>query len=308
MSANNKSSSQDLRLSVQKRLAKIDKNRIRNWFASASRGETPERLVREILNVIIKCIGISSLPIAQHRLYRCRPWNSDNPLPTQLSKLLAPPIECTVRNRCNLDKNPTLYVSVHPGVLANECHVKPNEKYIILQFERMTDVEDLGCVLLGMEPVVEFDNDPHLIEMENYKKRFYGKHYKKIKLIETLLHREFVRVDDPTGLTYRITSNLVDLIFGKAIHVDGICYPSIASNGSVNNLALKPNSIFKAYKPVKAGLYQLSNDGTSIQLDGAVVKKDEITWGETVEVDNPVPVRIKSVNPDDSSIYIAPWR
>lgn len=298
-SENNKSINQDLRVSVQKRLAKVDKNRIINWFSSASREETPELRVREILSEILGCIGITAWPVAQHKLYRCRPWDDGCPLPTELSELMAPKRDLVSRNRCNIDNVPTLYLTEDPRVLISECHIKQSEKYIVLQFDRLTDTEDISCVVLGMEPIHEFGNDPRLIEMEDYRKNLYGKHYKKVKLIESLLHREFVRDDDQTGLTYRITSNLVDLIFEKVRRVDAVYYPSVASNGSANNLALKPESIHKAYKPVKAGLYQLSSDGTSTQLNGAVIENNEIKWGETVKVDNPVPVSVRSVSPNE---------
>ncbi len=308
MSANNKSTNQDLRISVQKRLAKIDKNKIRNWFTSASSEKTPEWRGREILGEIIKCIGISTWPVAHHILYRCRPWKDDKHLPTELSELMAPPKEYVSRNRCNLDNVPTLYVAEDPRILVSECHIKQGEKYIVLQFDRITEPEDINCLALGMEYTHAFSNDQRSIMMDGKKREFFGKQYKKIKFIESMLHREFVRDDDPTGLTYRITSNLVDLIFGLDMNIDAVYYPSVASNGYVNNLALKPDSIHKAYKPVKAGLYQLSSDGTSPRLNGAVIENKEIKWGETVKVDNPIPVSVSSVNPDDSNIYIAPWR
>ncbi|MEE9276457.1 MAG: hypothetical protein V3V62_14225, partial [bacterium] len=80
-------------------------------------------------------------------------------------------------------------------------------------------------------------------------------------------------------------------------------------DGSGHNYAIKPGIIGKAFEPVKAGLYLLSWDGSIKREDGAILCKDgKLEWGKDEGIDNPVPVGVKQINPDDPDIYIAPWK
>ena len=295
---------------IKEKLANLDLIEIKNWFELVDLPDTSETTVIDIIGKIRSYIGYSVLPVAQHRLYRCRPINKDEGPPVLLSGLLSPPITRTKQGRCNLAEKPVLYVSDNPSILLQECHIEAGQQFVILQFNHLPDVkEDIMCALLGIEPTHLFKGNPVIEQAEKARIDFFGNEYNKVREIESQLHKKFVRDDDPSGLTYKLTSHLCDHSFSKIQNLDAICYPSIATNGAGNNYAIKPEVIDKAYEPVKAGLYELIQDGSTKQVDRAILcKEGEIQWGKDEAIDSPIPIGIKKIDPDDPEIYIAPWK
>lgn len=308
------SSSDEARLSISKKirekLAILNLIEIEEWFELVDLPDTSEGAVIDIIGKIRTYIGYSVLPVAQHRLYRCRPLNKDKNPPVLLSGLLSPPINKTERGRCNLAGKPVLYVSDHPSILPQECHIEAGQQFVILQFNRFPDVkEDISCALLGIEPTHLFGSNPAIEQHEKAMVDFFGNEYSKVREVENQLHKHFVRDDDPSGLTYKLTSHLCDHSFSKIKNLDAIFYPSIATNGTGNNYAIKPGVIDKAYEPVKAGLYELSQDGSTKQVDGAILcKEGKIQWGKDEAIDTPIPIGIRQIDPNDPEIYMTPWK
>ncbi|MBW8041292.1 MAG: hypothetical protein FVQ85_14985 [Planctomycetes bacterium] len=308
--------SDEERLSISKqikeKLAKLNLIEIKDWFELVDLPDTSEATVIDIIGKIRSYIGYLTLPVATHRLYRCRPLNKDENPPVLLSGLLSPPIKKTKQGRCNFAEKPVLYVSDNPSILSQECHIAAGQQFVILQFNHLPvpDVkEDITCMLLGIEPTYLFKNNPAIESVEKFRVEFFGSDYNKVREIERQLHKYFVRDDDPSGLTYKLTAHLCDHLFFKNQNLEAIFYPSIATNGVGNNYAIKPGAIDKAYEPVKAGLYELSQDGSAKQVDGAILcKEGEIQWGKDEAIDSPIPIGIKQIDPNDPDIYIAPWK
>ena len=306
--------SDEERLSISKqikeKLAKLNLIEIKDWFELVDLPDTSEATVIDIIGKIRSYIGYLTLPVATHRLYRCRPLNKDENPPILLSGLLSPPIKKTKQGRCNLAEKPVLYVSDNPSILLQECHIEAGQQFVILQFNHLPDVkEDIKCMLLGIEPTYLFKNNPVIEQAEKARVDFFGNEYNKVREIESQLHKKFVRDDDPSGLTYKLTSHLCDHLFSKNQNLEAIFYPSIAANGSGHNYAIKPGVIDKAYEPVKANLYVLSQDGSMKQVDGAILYKEgELQWGKDEAIDSPIPTGIVQIDPNDPEIYIAPWK
>lgn len=294
---------------IIRKVASLNDEKIRKWFKTASDLNTAETDVRKIADEIIGYLPLITLPIASHRFYRARLWESILYLPETVTQLLAPPPDKTTRNRCNLDKKPLLYITDSPWALVPESHIKEGQYYVVLQFDAKTDfVEGLSCICLGIEATDKFESDARTTQMIEFERNFFGKHYKKVRKLQRALHKSFVCDNDFSGLTYRLTSNISDLYFEKTETLEGIFYPSIATKGNAHNLAIKPESWKRDFQIAKAGLFQLTANNESKQLDGALVKTDgSLSWGYKIAIDNPVPVGIREIQPNNPNIYIAPW-
>lgn len=302
--------SDGVRKKIRDKLAKLNLIEIENWFELVDLPDTSEAAVVNIIGKIRSYIGYLELPVATHRLYRCRLLNKDKKPPVLLSGLLSPPINKTKQGRCNLAEKPVLYVSDNPSILPQECHIEAGQQFVILQFDHLPDVkEDIKCTLLGIEPTHLFKNNPAIEQVEKTRVDLFGNGYHKVREIESQLHKKFVRDDDHSGLTYKLTSHLCDYLFSKRQSLEAIFYPSIAAKGDGHNYAIKPGVIEKAYEPVKAGLYELSQDGSTKRVDGAILcKEGEIQWGKDEVIDSPIPTGIEQIDPNDPEIYIAPWK
>lgn len=117
-----------------------------------------------------------------------------------------------------------------------------------------------------------------------------------------------MREDDKEGLTYSLTAYYCDNLLANATEVDAIFYPSIAGKGMGNNFAIKPGQIFKAYNPKKVGLYISNVSGSYSQIDGGIINGENVIWGQNLSIDNPVPVNVRQIDPNDPRIFIAPWK
>lgn len=295
---------------VREKLAALSALEVKQWFELAEKPDVSKITITDVIEKISNHIVHLTLPVATHRLYRCRPLKEGEVPPKILSGVLSPPAKATNLGRCNLDGKPVLYVSDSPDILIQECHIEAGQQFVISQFNRLENVqEDISCFLLGIEPRVLLGDTPQVKEIEKYKTEFLGDGYKILRKVERLLHKSFIRDDDPSGLTYTFTANLCDHVFSINHYADAIFYPSIATNASGRNFAIKPGIIDKAFEPVKFGSFVLNHDGTVEREDGATLGKGgAIEWGKDVSIDNPIPVGARMIDPDDPDIYIAPWK
>ena len=105
------------------------------------------------------------------------------------------------------------------------------------------------------------------------------------------------------------TANFCDHVFSGNKNLDAIFYPSIATNASGSNYAIRPGIIDKAFEPVKFGSFVFNHDGIVEQTDGATLGNNgAIEWGQDDLIDDPIPAGIRKIDPDDPDIYIAPWK
>lgn len=300
----------ELWLALRKKLAKLNLLEIKQWFELIDKPDVSDATVVEVIQRISSHTVYMTFPVATYRHYRCRPLHNDENPPTQITELLTPPIDKTRQERCNLAGNPVLYVSDNPSILPQECHIKAGQQFAVAQFNRLQDVkEDLNCFLLGVEPRILLGDTPEILNIQKQKTERLGSEYGTLREIESSLHKSFIRDDDPSGLTYTLTARLCDYLFSMDNGLDAICYPSIAAKASGHNHAIRAGAIDKAYEPVKACLYELNEDGSWKQIDGAILNKDgKIEWGKDEPIDSRVPVRIRQIDPNDPDRYIAPWK
>lgn len=309
MSKSGSISQEELRNRINERLSKRTNEEISFLFKEANDNNTSVVRVKEIITEITGYIGYLLLPIAQHHFYRARYWGDKKEYPTNLSQLLEPDSSKTRQNRCNIEKKPVLYVSTHPEALVAECHYKPGDIYVLVQFDHTLKTEDLSCMLLGIDAQHKFESDLAIENVEQFRKGFFGENYDKYKFIEKELHTQFVRNDDEDGLTYRFTANLCDRLFSTCTDLDAIVYPSIATQGAVNNLAIRAKCYSKTYTASKAGIFEVLQNGSSRQLVGALIDScSNLNWHGTSIIDQPKGVGIRETDPNDTRIYIAPWR
>jgi len=290
-------------------LSKLTNEEIVLLFEEANNSDTPISRVQEIVGEIFGYIGFLLLPIAQHHFYRARYWGKKKDYPEKFSQLLEPEPKLTEQNRCNIKNKPALYVSTHPMALVSECHYKAGDIYAMAQFDRTLKTEDLSCMMLGIDPQHRFEGSPAMDNIVKFKMEFFGDNYQKYKFIEQLLHEQFVRDDDKKGVTYRFTANLCEKYFSSCPDLDAIVYPSIATQGSFTNLAIRPNIYSKAYTGIKVGIFEVLGDGSSRQLAGALANPDgELNWVSMSPIDQPKAVGVHKIDPNDTRIYIAPWK
>lgn len=294
---------------INERLSKRTNEQIDLLFQEANRTSSSASRVQEIVGEISGYIGFLLLPIAQHHFYRARYWSNKKDYPEHLSELLEPEANNTGQNRCNVENKPALYVSTHPMALVSECHFKAGDIFSMAQFDRFLRTEDLSCMMLGIDPHHRFEGSPEMDNIAQFKKDFFGENYQKYQFIEQQLHKQFVRDDDREGTTYRFTANLCEKYFSSCADLDAIVYPSIATQGSFTNLAIRPSMYSKAYIGKKVGIFEVLQDGSYRQLAGALVKSGgTLNWCNMPSIDQPKAVEIRKIDPNDPRIYIAPWK
>jgi len=294
---------------TNERLSKITKGEIELLFQEANITTTSISRVQEIVNEISEYIGFLLLPVAQHHFYRARYWSDKKEYPENLSELLEPEPIKTRQNRCNVERKPALYVSTHPIALISECHFNTGDIFSMAQFDRSLKNENLNCIMLGIDPHHRFEGDPVMDNISQFKKEFFGDNIQKYKFIEQQLHKQFVKDDDREGNTYRFTANFCEKYFSSLPDLDAIIYPSIATQGSFTNLAIRPNMYSKAYEANKVGIFEVLNDGGYRQLAGALVGSEgQLNWCNLLQIDQPKAVGMRKIDPDDPRIYIAPWK
>ena len=290
-------------------LSKLTNDEIELLFQEANITATSISRVRKIVSEISGYIGFLLLPVAQHHFYRARYWSDKKDYPKSLSELLEPEPKNTRQNRCNVESKPALYVSTHPIALISECHFNAGDIFSMAQFDRSLRTEDLSCMMLGIDPHHRFEGSPEMDNIAQFKREFFGENHQKFKFIEQQLHKQFVRDDDKEGTTYRFTANFCEKYFSSCPDLDAIVYPSIATQGSFTNLAIRPNMYSKAYIGKKVGIFEVLNDGSYRQLAGSLVgSKGELNWCNMSQIDQPKTVGIRKIHLDDPRIYIAPWK
>jgi hypothetical protein len=291
------------------RLSKRTNEEIELLFEEANKTDTPISRVQEIVSEISGYIGFLLLPIAQHHFYRARYWGDKKDYPENLSQLLEPEPKNTRQNRCNVENKPALYVSTHPIALVSECHFKTGDIFAMAQFDRSLETVDLSCMMLGIDPHHRFEGSPEMDNIAQFKREFFGNNHQKYQFIEQQLHKQFVRDDDKEGITYRFTANLCEKYFSSCPDLDAIVYPSIATQGSFTNLAIRPHMYSKAYIGKKMGIFEVLKDGSYRQLAATLVgSTGELNWRSMPLIDQPKAVGIRKIDPNDPRIYIAPWK
>lgn len=294
---------------VNEKLSKRTNEEFVSLFDEANDPETTAARVQEIVSEITQYVPFMLVPVAQHHFFRSRYWGTQDKYPGYISELLEPEPGKATQQRCNIENKPVLYVSSHPRALIAECHYKCGDIYTMVQFDRALIKEDLSCLMLGMDAHQVFQGSPAMENMMEFKKEFYGDNFLKYQFIERLLNRQFVRDDDPKGITYRFTANLCEKYFSASAELDAIVYPSIATQGAVHNLAIRPNTFYKTYQARKAGIFEVLSDHGSRQLAGARINADgKLDWSIFHTFDKPKPVGVRAIDPDDPRIYIAPWK
>ena len=302
-------SNQDMKNWINNKLSSLSERDILSLIEEINQTGTSDQRVQEITQEFTDCIGVLLLPVAQYHFYRARFWGHKNTSPSNLTELLEPPPEATKMGRCNIESNPVLYVSTHPRALIAECRFKSGDIYVLTQFDRTLKTEDLSCLLLGLDGLQKFEGDAGMLEMEKFRKDFFGEHYSLYKFIESQLHSQFVKAADSNNLTYNFTANLCQRFFSICPDLDAIVYPSIETSGIVNNLAIRPSKYSKTYTASKAGLFEVLSDGSSRQLMGATITSDgNLNWNRVTDIDGPKAVALKKIDPKDNRIYIAPWK
>lgn len=299
----------DVKKIVNEKLSHLTNEDILLLFDEANKSETSISRIQEIVGEISEYVGFMLLPVAQHHFYRARYWGNKTEYPKNLSDLLEPDSEYAKQNRCNIERKPVLYVSTHPIALISECHFETGDIFAMAQFDRSLKTEDLSCMMLGTDPNQRFEGSQELAEMARFKKSFFGENFKKYEFIEQQLHKQFVRDDDKEGVTYKFTANLCEKYFSSCPDLDAIVYPSIATQGSFTNLAIRPSMYTKTYVGKKVGIFEVLPGRGFRQLMGAPVETDgNINWANASLMDKPKAVGIRPIDTDDPRIYIAPWR
>ncbi len=294
---------------MQSRLRKVSRFDIRSTFTAAQNARVTNESVDRHAVRILSWLGYISMPVATHRLYRARIWTCESELPTALSEGLEPPSALTELGRCNKPGRPVLYLADNPQALVAECGLALGDVFLMLQFAHRHSQEDISCVPIGLDPNLYFDGDPMLQESMNYQKTFFGDCHSKHSYVQSQLHSAFVAKNTNDDAVHRFTAAIADRLLFSGVGVEGIFYPSVATVGNSHNFAVIPNAWRRAYKANAAFLVRLKPDGEFEILNRAFVgDTDTLHWGADVEVEGPIPVNMRTIDPSDPRIYIAPWK
>lgn len=280
------------------------------WFGAINSSEVTLDTLEYIIDKVMGIVGHTTIPVASHRLYRCRPFKDDSIKKDSLSDLLQPPAEHTVDGRCNIEGVPVLYVSDNANALIEECGLTVGQKFCLLQFDRLSNLsEDLNCMMLGIEPNHALPNAPSINEIKKFWRDVYGREYSKYQEISSCLHKAFIRDGEDDSMVYEFTSTLCHKYFEKNSILDAVLYPSIANNGAWRNFAIRPGVINKAYAPSKAVFCELAEDRSFIWLDGGEIEYNgDISWGREIFLDLPIAVGISPLDINDPELYIHPLK
>ncbi len=294
--------------SIRKELSRLTRNQISKWYLDIDSAETSDAKMDYIIDKVMRLVGISTIPIATHRLYRCRSFQNDIVKVESIFELLQPPSSVAGEGRCNLKKRPVLYVTDNANSLVAECGLSVGQKFCLVQFDHLANVkEDLNCVLLGIKPHHAIPNDPDVEKIKEFWVNFYGSEYDKYKLLTTLIHKSFVRSGKDGRNIYKFTARLCDKVYNSGSNIDAIFYPSIANNGACRNYAIRPEVIRKSYCYSKVVLCELDGDYKFTWLDGGEIDEGgKIIWGKSVFLDYPVAVGVSKKDLNDPSLYIHP--
>lgn len=285
-------------------MKKLNHNKMDRWFHNIQTTDD-ENLIKTITEKVAEHLFYMTLPVGGHYFYRARTLNEEDIVPTHLDDLLQPPPSLTYRGRCNLDGDPVLYVTDNPYAIIQECNIHVGQRFIVTQFDHKKIVEEDVIVFpLGLEAQTALRPDNTLTEALAWKYKNMGSQANKLKKLEHKIHTQFVK--DDSDKNSHIFSSIISNHFLKSDTTDAIYYPSIATNGIAKNFAVKPGKIFKAYTADKAILFKFEGEKWT-QLDSATILNDgSLEWGRCHELDNPVPVNIRRVEPNDP-YYVAPW-
>ena len=288
----------------------MTRKQILKWFDDINSSEVTLDRLEYVIEKIMGIVGHTTIPVATHRLYRCRPFKDSGIQKDSLSDLLQPPAEFTKDGRCNIEGRPVLYVSDNANALVEECNLEIGQKFCLLQFDRLSNLtEDLNCMMLGIEPNHALSNDPSIREIKQFWQDFYGKEYSKYQEISSCLHKVFVRNGTDNSIVYKLTSKLCHSYFEKNSKLDAIFYPSIANKGAWRNYAIRPSVINKAYTPSKVVFCELAEDRSFIWLDGGEIENNgDISWGREMFLDFPVAVGMSPLDVSDPELYIHPLK
>ena len=161
--------------------------------------------------------------------------------------------------RANRERVPIFYFSIDPVIALHECKAAPGDVFTILECKTSGVTETL-LVPIGIHDLLKKHNkkiggdfpEPavrlkELFENDEINLRKYG-------LIDKFVVEEFLRVVE-TGNEheFKLTIAIAEFLFSFETDigpVDGIAYPSIASDWYNANIAFRPEAFRRLCKPV----------------------------------------------------------
>jgi hypothetical protein len=203
-------------------------------FKEISHEEIDKKLKKLIDS--FKVISVSGYRSTPQKLWRIRPCNN---LKTNISEFWEPPKEKTPLGRCNIEKEPVLYVS--------ENSVTPFEEMKIKQYSATEE-----CYFANIVPE---NSEPRNVDAPGSPLLYEGDELVSYQILRDFIRTEFLKPvgegtdGEGTQFLHRISSSICRTWFGDDQY-DGWRYPSVHMLKN-KNIAIKPEKAHKKLRITK---------------------------------------------------------
>ncbi len=209
-------------------------------FRESSHEEIDSRL--QSLIDSFEVISVSGCRITPSRLWRIRPCRE---LKTSIKEFWEPPKGVTPLGRCNIEKEPVLYVSDSAVTSFEEVKIKPFDTFYLIEFKALEE-----CYFANVVPK---ELNPKKVDVEGQPPLYEGEQLISYQILRDFIRTEFLRpVGEGTEFLHRVSSSICRTWF-KSGDYDGWRYPSVHLVRN-KNIAIKPD---KAHKKLKINKIEL---------------------------------------------------
>ena len=229
-----------------------------------------------------------------HDLYRGRKWQSD-PLPTNISELLAPPAGAVSGfGRLNMPGQSLLYASEITQTVLNELRIKNSEQVVVLRLKKRRQLPDFHISRLGMLPTQSEEVESSRRELEISASVGGKANYQKLLSMRRYIEKFFkMVVSSPRDVGfYKVTTALAQGHL-RMSDVHGVMYPSVTTRYATCNLAVKPEDAGRLFKPHSVALLKVVRaDWDFHHVDtlktGWVNEDGNLVWDDSIAFESPM--------------------
>ena len=198
----------------------------------------------------------------------------------------------TTLGRANREQQPVFYFSVDPVIALHECKAAPGDVFTILECKPKGGTEPC-LVPIGIHDLFKKHNKKMGGDLpapaERMRQLFESDEssLRKYQFIDAFVEREFLRVvDRGNEHEFKLTIAVAEYLFAFETdigRVDGIAYPSIASDRYNANVAFLPEPFRRLYKPVGCIWQKIDGLKQGLGFDVGEIVAKEVTEDGKIE-------------------------
>jgi hypothetical protein len=194
--------------------------------------------------------------------------------------------------RANREQQPIFYFSVDPVIALHECKASEGDVFSVLKCKADAGSQ-IALVPIGIHELFKKHgkklggNFPELAQRIIELFQNDEENLKKYELIDGFVRREFLKVVDPGNEhEFKLTVAIAEYLFEFETdigRVDGIAYPSIASDWYNANIAFTPESFRHLYKAIGCKWQKIDGTKPAIGFSVSEVVATRVTADGRIE-------------------------